>query len=82
MPYSVIPQEHRKAYAEALGKEWSNAFRYGAVLDLEASRTARQEYPAARFLVSRACYRNKNAPKPLGEKVCASLSSRKRHTRP
>ena len=69
IPYSLIPSEHKAAYEEALVKEWNTWIRFGAVevLDLNASRAAKAEYPKERFLASRVCYRNKNAAKPWME---------------
>ena len=66
IPFSMIPEDQRPAYREALEKEWGTWKRYEAVapLSLEASQAAEYEYPANRILDTRVCYRNKNAGYP------------------
>ena len=63
IPYLMIPENQRDNYAAALGKEWANWLRFGAVrvLSISASQAAQHQYPKARFLASRVCYRDKNA---------------------
>ena len=65
IPYHLIPEDQKANYAAALGKEWANWLRFGAVkvLDISASQAAKDHYPKARFLASRVCYRDKNAAK-------------------
>ena len=66
IPFHLIPEEEREAYAAALSKEWGTWMKYGAVkvLSTEASRAVEERVDRRRILDTRVCYRNKNAAYP------------------
>ena len=63
IPYSMIEEQDKQAYHEALVKEWGTWQKYEAVAPLspEASKAVEAQFPPERILPSRVCYRNKNA---------------------
>ena len=63
IPYSMIEEQDKPAYHEALVKEWDTWQKYEAVapLSVEASQAVEAQFPPERILPSRVCYRNKNA---------------------
>ena len=66
IPFSMIPEEQRQDYHDALVKEWGVWTKYEAVapLDLETSAVVEREFDRSRILDTRVCYRNKNAAFP------------------
>ena len=66
VPWSMIPDEQKPGYRDALAKEWDTWLKYEAVVVLnnEASNYVSQNVDSSRILNTRVCYRNKNAAFP------------------
>ena len=66
VPWSMIPDEQKPGYRDALTKEWDTWLKYETVVVLnnEASNYVSQNVDSSRILNTRVCYRNKNAAFP------------------
>ena len=53
IPYHLIPEDQKANYAAALGKEWANWLRFGAVKVLDISASQTDEVAAKARIVAR-----------------------------